>query len=291
MKSSTRRNLAGYAFISPGLIGLVAFCLIPMVYSLAVGFTSWNLKTAPIFVGLENFKSIFADKVAMQSIKVTLYYTVLAVPLINVCALFMALLLNTSARGTSYFRTIFYIPSIVPVVAASAIWMFIFNPFNGFLNSLLLSLGLPGQMWIYSTTQVIPCIAVMAAWSSGSTAIIYLAALQGVPAQLYEAIEIDGGNILHKFKNVTLPMISPVVFYNVVMSVISSMQAFTQGYIMTNGGPNNASMFYVLLLYKRAFTQSQMGLACAMAWLLFLVIGLITAVNFSASRKWVYYGG
>ena len=291
MSPATRRNLTGLAFISPGIIGLMVFCLIPMLYSLIVGFTQWNLKTDPVYVGFDNFLAIFKDPVAMNSMKVTLYYTVLAVPLVNITALFMAMLLNTHVRGMSYFRTIFYIPSVVPVVAASAIWMFIFNPFNGFLNSILLSLGLTPQMWIYSTSQVIPCLAIMAAWSSGSTAIIYLAALQGVPSALYEAIDVDGGNAWHKFTKVALPMISPVIFYNVIMTTISSLQAFTQAYVMTSGGPNNASNFYVLLLYKRAFTQSDMGAACAMAWLLFVVVGIVTAANFAGSKKWVYYGG
>ena len=167
----------------------------------------------------------------------------------------------------------------------------IFNPYTGLLNSLLMRMGMPGQMWIYSPTQVIPCLAIMAAWSSGGTAIIYLASLQGVPAHLYEAIEVDGGNNLHKFFNVTLPMISPVLFYNIVMTTIGSLQSFTQGYIMTEGGPNNASLFYVLLLYNRAFKSSSMGMACAMAWVLFIIVGMVTALHFIISRKWVYYGG
>ena len=288
---AARRNIAGYLFILPGLLGVAIFCLFPMLFSLGIGFTDWNMKTAPTFTGLQNLKTMSTDPILWKSVRVTLYYTVLAVPLINVVALLMALLLNTKVRGMSYFRTLFYIPSIVPVVAASAIWMFIFNPYTGLLNSLLMQLRLPGQMWIYSPTQVIPCLAIMAAWSSGGTAIIYLASLQGVPAHLYEAIEVDGGNNLHKFFNVTLPMISPVLFYNIVMTTIGSLQSFTQGYIMTEGGPNNASLFYVLLLYNRAFKSSSMGMACAMAWVLFVIVGTVTAMNFIISRKWVYYGG
>ena len=291
MKPAVRRNLAGYAFIMPGILGVLFFCLFPMGYSLAMGFTRWNMKSAPVFVGAENFLAMVKDPIVLKSVQVTLYYTILAVPLTNIVALSMALLLNTKVRAMSYFRTIFYIPSIVPVVAASAIWMFMFNPYTGMLNSLLMQLGLPGQMWIYSPTQVIPCLAVMTAWTSGGTAIIYLASLQDVPGHLYDAIEVDGGTAWHKFINVTLPMISPVVFYNVVMSTIGSLQSFTQAYIMTSGGPNNASLFYVLLLYNRAFKSSDMGMACAMAWVLFVVVGLVTALNFAGSRKWVYYGG
>lgn len=291
MKPATRRNIAGYMFILPGLLGVLIFCLFPMIYSFIMGFTNWNMKSAPSFVGIDNFASMANDPIVWKSVQVTLYYTVLAVPLTNIVALCMALLLNTKVKGMSYFRTVFYIPSIVPVVAASAIWMFLFNPYTGMFNSLLMQLGLPGQMWIYSPKQVIPCMAVMSAWMSGGTAIIYLAGLQGVPTHLYEAIEVDGGTAWHKLTKVTLPMISPVVFYNIVMSTISSLQSFTQGYIMTGGGPNNASLFYVLLLYNRSFKSSAMGMACAMAWVLFIVVGAITALNFALSRKWVYYGG
>lgn len=287
----SQRNLEGYLFILPGLLGVLLFCLFPMVYSLVMGFNDWNMITPAKFVGLDNFREMLTDDVVWQSVKVTLYYTLLAVPLCNIVALLMALLLNSKVKGMSVYRTIFYIPSIVPAVASAAIWMFIFNPFNGLLNSIVELVGIDPQMWIYDAKQVIPCMAVMAAWGSGGTAIIYLASLQGVPKHLYESIDIDGGNAFHKFFNVTLPLISPVVFYNVVMAVIGSMQSFTQGYIMTKGGPNNASLFYVLLLYNRAFTYSDMGLACAMAWVLFIIIGLLTAVNFVVSKKWVYYGG
>lgn len=286
-----RRNIAGYLFIAPAIIGFLVFCLVPMFYSLYISFTEWNMVSEPISVGWGNYETMFSDELVWQALKVTLYYTVLGVPLCNIVALGMALLLNNKVKGLSLFRTIFYIPSIVPAVAASALWMFIFNPFNGLLNTLVSYLGLPKQQWIYSASQVIPCMAAMAAWGSGSTAVIYLAGLQGIPAHLYESIDMDGGNWWHKFAHITLPLLSPVVFYNVVMGVIGSMQAFTQGYIMTKGGPNNASMFYVLLLYNRAFLYSKMGEACAMAWVLFVIIGVLTAINFYASKHWVYYEG
>lgn len=288
---AAKRNITGYAFISPALIGFVVFCLFPMGFSFYTSLTDWNLKTAPTFVGFQNYMDIFTDKVALKSIRVTFYYTLVSVPLFNLYALFMAVLLNAKIKGMSAIRTIFYIPSIVPVVAASAIWMFIFNPYNGLLNQVVGFFGISPQMWIYSPSQVIPCLAVMSAWTSGGTAIIYLAALQGVPRHLYEAVDIDGGKPFHKLVHVTLPMISPVIFYNIVMSTINSMQVFTQAYIMTNGGPTNNSLSLVLLLYKRAFEQSTMGIASAMAWFLFVVLGVITVINFVTSKKWVYYGG
>lgn len=286
-----KRNRIGYLFIAPALIGLVVFYAFPMIFSLVVSFTDWNLLSAPSPVGMENYKNLANDDVFLKSIRVTFYYTLLAVPLSNVYALMMALLLNAKIKGRSVVRTIFYVPSIVPAVAAAGIWMYIFNPYNGFLNQILLKFGLNPQMWIFSPSQVIPCIVTMAVWGAGNTAVIYLAALQGVPRELHEAVALDGGNGFHKFFNITVPMISPIIFYNLIMGVINSMQAFTQGYIMTDGGPNNSSLFYVLLLYRRAFEQTTMGIACAMAWILFVVLGILTIVNFALSKKWVYYGG
>lgn len=291
MTPSMRRNINGYMFIAPALIGLVVFYAFPMLFSLGISFTDWNLKTTPNMVGIENYSTLFNDEVFLKSVRVTFYYTLLAVPVSNVYALLMALLLNMKFKGRSVVRTIFYVPSIVPAVAAAGIWMYIFNPYNGFLNQIFLQLGINPQMWIFDPKQVIPCIVVMAAWGSGGTAIIYLAALQGVPNHLYESVSIDGGNAFNKFFSVTVPMISPIIFYNVIMGVINSMQVFTQGYIMTKGGPSNNSLFYVLLLYRRAFEQTTMGIACAMAWILFVILGVLTLINFTLSGKWVYYGG
>ncbi len=291
MTPAMRRNIAGYLFIAPALVGLLVFYAFPMLFSLGISFTDWNLRLTPNFVGADNYKNLFQDPVYLKSIRVTFYYTLLAVPVSNIYALLMALLLNMKFKGRSVVRTIFYIPSIVPAVAAAGIWMYIFNPYNGFMNQLMQYFGWDPQMWIYSPTQVIPCLVVMSAWGAGGTAIIYLAALQGVPSVLYESVSIDGGNAVHKFFYITVPMISPIIFYNVIMGVINSMQIFTQGYIMTKGGPNNNSLFYVLLLYRRAFEQTTMGTACAMAWILFVILGILTMVNFALSNRWVYYGG
>lgn len=291
LKPSVKRNISGYLFIAPALIGLLVFYAFPMIFSLVISFTDWNLKSTPTPVGFANYAALARDDVFLKSVRVTFYYALLAVPVSNVYALIMALLLNSKIKGRSAVRTIFYIPSIVPAVAAAGVWMYIFNPYNGFMNQIFQKFGWDPQMWIYSPTQVIPCIVVMAAWGAGGTAIIYLAALQGVPSQLHEAVAIDGGNALHKFFHVTVPMISPIIFYNLIMGIINSMQVFTQGYIMTQGGPNNNSLFYVLLLYRRAFEQTTMGIACAMAWILFVILGVLTIINFVLSNKWVYYGG
>ncbi|MBO7709478.1 MAG: sugar ABC transporter permease, partial [Lachnospiraceae bacterium] len=236
LSPAMRRNIAGYLFIAPALIGLLLFYAFPMIFSLFISFTDWNLRNAPNAQGLKNYMQLAADPVFLKSVRVTFYYTLLAVPVSNVYALLMALLLNMKFRGRSVVRTIFYIPSIVPAVAAAGIWMYIFNPYNGFLNQIVPVFGMDPQMWIYSPTQVIPCLVVMTAWGAGGTAVIYLAALQGVPQILYESVSLDGGNAFDRFFHITVPMISPIIFYNVIMGVINSMQIFTQGYIMTKGG-------------------------------------------------------
>lgn len=290
--STKRRNLIyGYIFIAPAILGFLLLYLFPMLFSLGISFTEWDIVTPPRFVGWANYSGIFSDPISIAGIRATSYYAVLAVPLINIVALISASLLNTKTRATSAFRTIFYIPSIVPAVAAAAVWMFMYSPMNGFLNEIIGWFGIPKQMWIYSKQQVIPCIAVMAAWSSGSTAIIYLASLQGVPASLYEAADIDGASFLRKFVSITLPMISPIVFYNVLMAVIGSLQVFTQAFIMTGGkgGPDNASMFYVLAMYNKAFQFGKMGFASAMAWILFIATVVLTVIAFRISSRVVYY--
>jgi multiple sugar transport system permease protein len=279
----------GYIFIAPAIIGLLLFSLGPMLFSMVASFTEWNVISPMKFVGFGNYAKLFRDPLVLQSLKVTAYYTVLTVPLTTVVTFLVALLLNTKVPGISIFRTIFYIPSIVPAVASAALWMFIYNPMFGLLNTILKTVGLPTSNFIFGKEGVIPCLAVMAVWASGNTVVIYLAGLQGVSRQLYEAAEIDGANVLSQFKNITIPMMTPVIFYNVVMGIINSMQTFTQAYIMTDGGPDNASLFYTLLLYRTAFKNSSMGYASAMSWILFIIIALLTAVIFKTSNRWVYY--
>ena len=293
MKRTEREKLVwGYIFIAPAIIGIIALNVYPILFSIFVSFVKWDIITPMEMVGTANFERMFtSDKLIGTAISVSTRYTLMAVPLCNIVALIMASLLNANIKGRSFFRTIFYIPSIVPAVANAALWMYIFNPMYGAANELVRAFGMSRQGWIYSKDMVLQCMAVMAAWGSGGTAIIYLAGLQGVPRHLYESVEIDGGGIFTKFRAITLPMISPIIFYNLVMGVIGAMQSFTQGYIMTDGGPDNASLFYVLLLYRRAFRQMEMGYASAMAWLLTIIIATLTLINFGLSRKWVYLEG
>lgn len=226
----------GYFFIAPAIIGLVCFNFGPMLFSMWLSFTKWDVITPQEFIGIKNYVNLFKDPLVIKSLKVTAYYTLLSVPLVTCIPLLIAMLLNTKVKGLSVFRTIFYIPSIVPVVASSAIWMYIYNPMYGLLNSIIKSFGGHTHNFIFSPKEVIPSLAVMAVWAAGNTVVIYLAGLQGVSKQLYEAAEIDGAGGFAKFRKITIPMMTPIIFYNFVMAIIGSMQTFTQSYIMTDGG-------------------------------------------------------
>lgn len=279
----------GYFFIAPAIIGLICFHFGPMLFSMWLSFTKWDVITPQELIGWKNYTNLFQDPLVIKSLQVTVYYSLLSVPLVTCVPLLIAMLLNTKVKGLSVFRTIFYIPSIVPAVASAAIWMYIYNPMYGLLNSIIKAFGGHSHNFIHSPKEVIPSLAVMAVWAAGNTVVIYLAGLQGVSRQLYEAAEIDGAGAFAKFKNITIPMMTPIIFYNFVMAIIGSMQTFTQSYIMTEGGPANASLFYALLVYRTAFKQSQMGYSAAMSWILFIIIAILTAVVFKTSDKWVVY--
>ena len=299
MNKSNRRTLInknsdtlwGYFFILPAIIGLILFYFGPMLFSFFISFTSWDIIRPPQWILFENYSRVFNDELTMKSLGVTLYYTLIAVPATTIVSLLTAVLLNSKIKGLSFFRTALYIPSIVPMVANVALWMFLYNPAFGLFNHFLGLFGIPPQEWVYAKETVVPSLALMAVWGSGNTIVIYLAGLQGIPHDLYESVEIDGGNVIHKFFNVTLPMLSPVIFYNMVMGIIGSMQVFTQPYIMTQGGPDNASMFIVLLLYRTAFRNQEMGYASAMSWVLFVMIGIMTLIAFKTSNSWVFIEG
>jgi multiple sugar transport system permease protein len=298
-KSSFPRRdiLTGYLFLSPWLLGLIFFTAGPVLLSFYMSFTSWTLLTPPRWVGLDNYSRLFAhDPLFYQSLYNTVYYVVLSVPLSMVAALALALLVNKKIQGVEVFRTIFYLPSVTNMVAVSVLWLWIFNPEFGLLNSVLRVFGIDGPLWLQSETWSKPSLILMGLWSVGGGMIIYLAGLQGIPHHLYEAAELDGASAWGKFKSITLPMLTPAVFFNLVMNIIGSFQVFTQAYVMTSskipgseGGPANSTLFYVLYLYKKAFQQFKMGDAAAMAWILFLVIFSLTVIQFRLSRRWVYY--
>ncbi len=292
---------AGWLFISPWLIGFAALTLGPMVASLLLSFTSWSAMS-PISnaaaVGTANYRQLLTDDPTFyQSLKVTFYFVVLAVPLGQIAALGVALLMNMRVRGITFFRTLYFVPTVVSGVALAVLWLQIFNNDYGVLNEMLRPLTrLIGKLppdWFGRDARVwaIPAFVIMGLWGVGGGMIIYLAGLKGIPVSLYEAATIDGAGPLRKLYNVTLPMLSPLIFYNLVMGIIGSFQVFTQAYVMTGAGPGNSTLFYVLNLYRQAFEFHNMGYASAMAWVLFLIVLGLTILVFRGSRSLVYYEG
>lgn len=279
----------GILMALPAILGFVIFTIGPMLASFFFSLTEWTIGASPKFVGGDNYGRLVNDELFWKSLSVTTYYTLGSVPLILIVGFFLALLLNQRVRGLSFWRTIYYVPTLVPAIANAILWLWIFNPDFGLLNSALRQAGLPTSQWIYSETAVIPSLVIMSTWGFGNAMVIFLAGLQGVPRHLYEAVSIDGGGTWARFRFVTLPMMTPTIFYNLVVGVIGTFQVFNQAYVMTQGGPNNASLFYIFYLYRTAFTESEMGYASALAWVLFMVIMVVTFLLFQNARRWVYY--
>ena len=285
-----RRTIEGYIFISPWIIGFAIFTAGALMGSFGISLTKWSMIGTPEFIGLGNYEYMIKDKFFWQSLKVTLYY-LLNVPLNLMIGLLLAILLNQKIRGMAVFRTVFYLPSVTAGVAVSLLWMWIFNPRFGVINVMLAKIGIMGPAWLGSETWAMPALIIMSIWGVGGSMLIYLGALQGIPTHLYEAATLDGAGAWRKFLNITLPMVTPVLLLILIMGVIISFQVFTQAFIMTGGGPNYATLFYVLYLYQQAFQWFNMGYAAALAWVLFVIILFFTFVIFRTSSKWVYYEG
>ncbi len=282
----------GMLLALPVTLGLLFFAIGPIVASFAFSMTDWEIGGRSSFVGLGNYERILTnDPVFTKSVFVTVYYVLATVPVAIVAAFALALLLNRKVKGLSVFRTIFFLPSIVPRIASTMLWLWLFNPDFGLLNSLFEYVGLPGSQWIYAEETAIPSLALMSVWGVGNYMIIFLAGLQSVPTHLYEAVEVDGGGAWRKFYHVTLPSMTPTIFFNMVMMQIGAFQSFDNVYVMTQGGPNNATLLYVVYLYRVAFTETKIGYASALSWILFLIIVALTLITFRTSRKWVYYEG
>ena len=282
----------GYLFALPWLLGFLIFILGPMLASLYLSCTEWNLITPLRWVGVRNYHTLFLeDRLFWQSLKVTSIYS-LAIPVRLLVALMVALLMNQKIRGLAVFRTVYYMPAVVSGVAVAQLWRWIFNGEYGLLNwGLWRILGVKGPAWLADENWALPALIVMSFWGFGNSMVIFLAGLQGIPGQLYEAAAIDGASGWRRFLHITLPMLSPVIMFNLIMGVIGSFQVFTSSYVMTRGGPHYATLFYVLYLYQNAFEWSKMGYASALAWVLFLIILVLTLIQFRLSRRWVYYGG
>lgn len=285
----TREAIAGYLFILPAVLGFVLFTGGPMAFSAWISTTEWDLLSPPRSVGLGNFQAMLDDRLFWQSLRVTFYFTIVSVPLLQVISFAVALLLNVKVRGLPVFRTLYYLPTIVPLVASSVLWSWVFNSQFGLLNSLLRGLGLPQVLWLQDPRWALPSLIVMSLWGFGSTMIIYLAGLQGIPSHLYEAAEIDGANARQRLVHVTIPMMSPVIFFNLLLGMIFALQTFTQAYIVTDGGPQNSTLLYALYLYRKAFTDFEMGYAAALAWVLFAIVMVMSLLAFRFFGRKVYY--
>lgn len=291
--SRKRTTLLFYLFISPWLLGFFIFTVGPMLYSLYMSFTDFSGIGSAKFVGLQNYITMFTnDPLFWKSLWNTFYYTVLGVPLGLVVGYLLALLLNSKVKGLGAWRTVFYLPSLVPAVASSLLWMLIFQPDFGVANAILRFAHMPTSNWLLSEVMSKPTLIIMSLWGAGGGMVIYLAGLQQVPVSLYEAADLDGASTLRKFFTITVPMTSNVIFFNLIMGLIGSFQIFTQAYVISNGkgSPNNSTLFYVLYLYQNAFSFFKMGYASALAWILFLIILVVTIVQFKVFGDKVYYG-
>jgi multiple sugar transport system permease protein len=289
----TREAIVAYVCLTPWILHFGVLIAGAMVYSLYLSFTKSDLLTGTRFIGLTNYVNLLAhDPLFPKALKVTAIYSFGAVPLNTALALVIALLLNQDIKLQGVWRTLYYMPSIVSGVAVSILWAWMFNPRFGLINAVLIGLGMHNPpRWIFSEEWALPAFILMSLWGAGSNMLLYLAGLQGIPTPLYDAAKVDGANAFRRFLNVTLPMLSPTVFFNLIMNVIGSFQIFTQSYIMTQGGPNNATLTMVLLLYRKAFQQFRHGYASAIAWVLFAIIMALTLLVLRSSSFWVYYEG
>lgn len=291
-KQRWRDALVAYAFIMPWIIGFLIFTGGPIVASFGLSFFRWKMIAPPKFYGLEHYIKMFTtDELFRISIWVTFKFLIISIPVSQVLALLLALLLNQKIRFQGVWRTSFYIPAVVSGVAGSVIWLWLYHPELGIFNNLLRMAGFQGYNWLFDKDLVLGSLIVKSLWNIGVPMVIYLAALQGLPQQLYEAAEIDGGGEWAKFRTITLPMISPAIFFNVVMGVIGGVQTFAEPYVMTGGGPDNATLFLGLHLYQSAFHYLKMGYASAMAWMMFILIFGLTIIQFRLAGRWVYYEG
>ena len=293
MTRGDRRNIGlGLLFICPWIVGFLVFTLYPVLASVYFSFCDYDVLSAPVWTGALNYRDMFTDSVFWKALGNTLYFTVFSLPLGLTLAFLLAVLLNNQVRLRPLFRTCFFLPSLVPVVAVSMLWLWIFNGTFGLLNYALSLLGIHGPNWLSDQQWTKPALIMTTLWGVGGSMVIYLAALQDVPRDLYDSADIDGANAWHRLVHITFPLVSPVIYFNLVMGIIGSLQVFAGPYIMFNGsGPNRSAMFYATYIYENAFSYNQMGYACAMAWVLFLIILGLTWVATRATRKHIYYGG
>jgi len=294
-----RESLWAYAFISPWILGFIIFTVGPMLASLFFSFTDYNIVDPPRWNGINNYVNLFQDDLFWHSLGVTFKFAVVALPLGLVFSYLIAVLLNQKVRGVNVWRTIYFLPSVIAGVAVALLWVRIFDPRYGILNPLLEKIGIEGPGWFSDPQWAVPALVIMSLWGVGGNIIIYLAGLQGVPTDLYDAAKVDGANAWQRFWHVTLPMTSPVIFYNLVLGLIATFQYFTEVYVISSGnsnggglgGPARSTLFYNIYLYQNAFKYFHMGYASSMAWVLFIIVLCLTLLVFRSSAAWVYYEG
>lgn len=295
LSKKAKDNLAGYLFISPWIIGFLGLTLGPLLFSLAASFTDYNITSKMNFIGLENYKRMFTmDDLFRTSLFNTIYYVIFSVPLTTAGAILLAVLLNHKIKGMKFFRTIYYLPAVLSGVAVYFLWMQLLSPSTGLVNTMLGWVGIDGPAWLFDPEWTKPALLLMKMWSVGGGMLLYLAIMQGVSPQMYEAADIEGASPWQKFYHITLPMISPIIFFDVITSTIGSFQIFQEAYVMTengSGGPGNSLLFYNLHMWNNAFEVFDMGYASAMAWLLFIIVMILTAVNMKLGKRWVHYEG
>ncbi|MCM2982535.1 sugar ABC transporter permease [Niallia circulans] len=295
MTRARKNNVIGYLFISPWIIGFIGLMLGPMLFSFYASFTDYNITSKMNFIGLANYKQMFTvDDMFWISLWNTLYYVLFSVPITTAGAVLLAVLLNQKVKGMKIFRTIFYLPAVLSGVAVYFLWMQLLSPSTGMVNTMLSWVGIEGPAWLFDPKWTKPALILMKIWSVGGGMLLYLASLQGVSKNLYEAAEIDGANIFQKFFHITLPMVSPVIFFDLVTSTIGSFQIFQEAYVMSesgNGGPANSLLFYNLHMWNNAFKTFDMGYASGMAWILFVIIMILTVFQLKISKRWVHYEG
>ncbi len=287
---SRREAIKGYIGISPWLIGFLLLTVGPFIASFVLSFTDWRITVAPRWVGLANYIKIFTDdRDFWQAIRVTFTYVALTLPLNLVLGLALSLLLNQKVMGIRFFRTIFYLPSVLSGVGVSLMWLWLLNPEFGVVNLLLGRVGITGPGWFFSTEWALPSVVLINLWRVGGSTIIYLAGLQNIPVSLYEAASLDGAGFWARLRSITLPMLTPTIFFQLVVELIDAFQVFTAVYVITNGGPLRSTLFYMLYMFRTGFVDFEMGYASALAWILALIILFFTALVFKSSPLWVYY--
>ncbi|MFC6465340.1 carbohydrate ABC transporter permease [Marinilactibacillus sp. GCM10026970] len=292
-KRKRNEALWGLLFVSPFIIGFIGFMFLPMVFSFIGSFTNYNITSRMDFIGFDNFRRMFtSDQLFLTSLYNTVFYVVLNVPLTTAGGVFLAVLLNRNIRGITIFRTIFYLPAILSGVAVYVLWMQLLSPSSGLINTVLSWVGIAGPSWLFDPNWTKPALILMRLWSVGGAMLLYLATLQNVPTQLYESAEVDGAGPIRKLRHITLPLITPIIFYDVITSTIGAFQIFQEAYVMTEngtGGPANSLLFYNLHMWNKAFVAFDMGYAMAMSLVLFAIVIVLTFINLKLAPRWVHY--